>query len=106
MIEGFPDAFEMFEAEDRDAPKDCHIHCMCWDKLGECCDCGDKKPPNQSYRTQGDGFHEEEEDADSEGSGRLSQEISRPVGLTGLESLEGGRRREKDSPDVREYDGK
>lgn len=62
MIEGFPSAFEMFEAEDRDVPKDCHIHCQCWDTQGECCDCGDKRTPNHSYRSQGDGYHEAEND--------------------------------------------
>lgn len=69
MIQDFPDAFEMFNAEDRDVPRDCHIHCMCWDSGGECCDCGDKRPPDmRTIRSQADGFHEEEQDADRTGS--------------------------------------
>lgn len=64
MIQGFPDAFEMFEAEDRDVPEDCHIHCMHWETKGHCCDCGDTREPIKSQlgvREQGDGFTEDED---------------------------------------------
>jgi len=71
MISGFPNAFEMFAQEDRDVPKDCHIHCMCWDGGGECCECHEVKGPEpmveaedkDDFRTQADGVFEEEDES-------------------------------------------
>ena len=56
------DFLALVEAEERDTPKDCHIHCMCWDHFGKCCDCGDTRfPLTVSGQTQPDGFFDEDD---------------------------------------------
>ena len=93
MIEGFPDAFEMFEAEDKDTPRDCHIHCTCWAEKGSCCECGDFV----DVRMQGDGYTIEDEHADRKSSADYGTEIPRylggerrPQGESGLDPLTNG----------------
>jgi hypothetical protein len=44
------EAIRTLMGDEPDAPSDCHRHCSHWDTEGECCECGDVRTPNPTYR--------------------------------------------------------